>query len=217
MSNSPSHDFSPNASAKPLSAPMLVSNPYLSSGNFAPITYETTASELRVGGSIPQELNGRYLRNGPSPIGPRDPSMHHWFTGTGLVHGLRLCDGRAEWFRSRFTLSSDAVEALGKAPIDGPGDPRLPVNTSIQVIGGRVSSAVEAGANPIELDYQLNSVARSDFDGTLHGGFTAHPKRDPTTGELVAITYAPDRPALRYVRSSSSVSTSPPTFSIAFN
>ena len=28
-----------------------------------------------------------------------------------------------------------------------------------------------------------------DFDGTLPGGYTAHPKRDPDTGELHAISY----------------------------
>lgn len=200
MSNTLSDHFSAPASAPPLPASLLNSNPYLSSGNFAPVTHETTASELRVRGSIPRELNGRYLRNGPSPISPRDPSSYHWFSGTGLVHGLRLRDGRAEWFRSRFTLNTDAADALGKSPIDGPGDPRLPVNTSIQIIGGRVYAVVEAGANPIELGYELNSIARSDFGGTLQGGFTAHPKGDPTSGELIAITYAPDRPSLRYVR-----------------
>lgn len=74
----------------PQPASAFDANPYLNSGNFAPITHETTASELRVRGRIPRELNGRYLRNGPSPIGPRDPSTYHWFSGTGLVHGLRL-------------------------------------------------------------------------------------------------------------------------------
>ncbi len=58
---------------------------------------------------------------------------------------------------------------------------------------------VEAGQLPIELDYNLESVARSDFGGTLEGGFTAHPKRDPVTGEFVAMTYEPGRPTLRYV------------------
>lgn len=173
-------------------------NPYLS-GNFAPMSSETTAIDLRTRGRIPDELEGRFLRIGPSPIGPRDPALYHWFTGTGLVHGLRLRGGRAEWYRSRFTLSTDAAEALGKPPISGPGEAHLPVNTSVVVVGGRVHAIVEAGARPIELDYNLESVARSDFGGTLEGGFTAHPKGDPATGELVAITYEPGRPTLRYV------------------
>ena len=198
MSNSLSDYVSSSAVAKSPALP--VENPYLSSGNFAPVLRETTAFDLRVRGRIPDGLEGRRLCVGPSPIGAREPAAYHWFTGTGLVNGLRLRGGRAEWFRSRFTLSSDAVEALGKPAISGPGDPHFPVNTSIAIVGGRVHAAVEAGSNPIELDYELNSVARSDFGGTLEGGFTAHPKGDPSTGELVAITYQADRPTLRYVR-----------------
>jgi carotenoid cleavage dioxygenase len=168
-------------------------------GNFAPMSREVTAHDLRVRGRIPQDLDGRLLRIGPSPIGPRDPAGYHWFTGTGLVHGLRLRGGRAQWYRSRFTRSADAAEALGKPPLGGPGDGQLPVNTHVTLIGGRVHALVEAGALPIELDSNLESIARSDFGGTLEGGFTAHPKRDPLTGELVALTYEPGRPTLRYV------------------
>jgi len=177
----------------------LVDNPYLSDGNFAPMVGETTAVELRVRGQIPSELTGRLLRIGPSPIGARDPALYHWFTGTGLLHALRLRGGRAEWYRSRFTLSTDAAEALGKPPILGPGQPELPVNTSVMLVNGRGYAIVEGGASPVEFDYELNSVARADFGGTLEGGFTAHPKADPATGELVAITYDPSRPTLRYV------------------
>jgi len=173
-------------------------NAYLS-GNFAPMTSETTAFDLKARGRIPDELEGRFLRIGPSPIGPVDRALYHWFTGTGLVHGLRLRGGRAEWYRSRFTMSADAAAALGKPPIPGPGDGQTPVNTNVTRIGGRVLAIVEAGQLPIELDYNLESVARSDFGGTLEGGFTAHPKRDPVTGEFVAMTYVPGRPTLRYV------------------
>ena len=115
------------------------------------------------------------------------------------MHGLRLSGGRAEWYRSRFTLSADAAVALGKPPIPGPGDGQTAVNTNVTAIGGRVFAIVEAGQLPIELDYNLESVARSDFGGSLEGGFTAHPKRDPMTGEVVAMTYEPGRPTLRYV------------------
>jgi carotenoid cleavage dioxygenase len=173
-------------------------NPYLSSGNFAPMKGETTAVELRTRGHIPHELEGRLLRIDPSPISPRDPHLYHWFTGTGLVHGVRLRNGRAEWYRSRFTRSADVVEALGEPALPGPGENHTAVNTNVMSVGGRLYAIVEAGANPIELDYELNSLARSDLGGTLAGGFTAHPKADPVTGELVAITYDPSRPTLRY-------------------
>ena len=168
-------------------------------GNFAPMSSEMTAFNLKTIGRIPEELQGRLMRIGPSPIGPVDGAFYHWFTGTGLVHGLRLNSGRAEWYRSRFTMSADAAAALGKAPISGPGDGQTAVNTNVTLLGGRVVAIVEGGQLPIELDYHLESVSRSDFDGTLEGGFTAHPKRDPATGEIVAMTYQPGRPTLRYV------------------
>ena len=153
-------------------------NAYLS-GNFAPMTSETTVFSLKARGRVPDELEGRLLRIGPSPIGPVDRALYHWFTGTGLVHGLRLRGGRAEWYRSRFTMSVDAAAALDKPLIPGPGDGQTAVNTNVTLIGGRVLAIVEAGQLPIELDYNLESVARSDFGGTLEGGFTAHPKAIP--------------------------------------
>ncbi|WP_342668945.1 carotenoid oxygenase family protein [Amycolatopsis taiwanensis] len=45
-------------------------NKYLS-GPFAPVTEEVTAFGLPVTGRIPAELSGRYLRNGPNPLGGR--------------------------------------------------------------------------------------------------------------------------------------------------
>ena len=70
-------------------------NPYLQ-GNFAPVLEEVTATELPVTGKPPEALSGRYLRNGPNPATAPEPSTYHWFTGDGMVHGIRLRDGRAE-------------------------------------------------------------------------------------------------------------------------
>ena len=41
-----------------------------------------------------------------------------------------------------------------------------------------------------ELTDELDTVGVCDFDGTLTGGYTAHPKRDPETGELHAVSYS---------------------------
>ncbi len=71
-------------------------------GNFAPVSEEVTAFDLPVTGTIPAELTGRLLRIGPNPVTPPDPATYHWFVGNGMVHGLRMRDGRAEWYRNRF-------------------------------------------------------------------------------------------------------------------
>jgi carotenoid cleavage dioxygenase len=89
---------------------------------------------------------------------------------------------------------------MGREPIPGPAPQRRdgPVNTNFTRVGDKVYAIVEAGSLPVELDYELESVARSDFDGTLETGFTGHPKFDPVTGEQHALTYEPGEP-VRYV------------------
>ncbi len=89
----------------------MIENPYLS-GNFAPVKEEVTAFDLKVTGEIPRELEGRFLRIGPNPIDP-DPKTHHWFIGNGMVHGVRLRGGRAEWYRNRYVRDDQGVEAKG--------------------------------------------------------------------------------------------------------
>jgi carotenoid cleavage dioxygenase len=49
---------------------------------------------------------------------------------------------------------------------------------------------VEAGGCPVELTYELETVGYNDFNGTLPGAFSAHPKVDPNTGEMHAMAYA---------------------------
>ena len=73
--------------------------PFHLKGNFAPVQEEVTLTDLAVEGSIPAELDGRYLRNGANPItGYSD----HPFLGDGMIHGIRLRDGSAEWYRNRY-------------------------------------------------------------------------------------------------------------------
>jgi carotenoid cleavage dioxygenase-like enzyme len=107
-----------------------MTNPYLS-GNYRPVAAETTAGPLPVTGRIPAGLRGRYLRNGPNPVGTPEPASYHWFTGDGMVHGVRLANGRAEWYRNRWVRSRRVAEALGERPHDGPStaawtSPRTP-------------------------------------------------------------------------------------------
>ncbi len=179
--------------------PRESSNPYLA-GNFAPVGKEVTAERLPVRGEIPRELCGRLLRIGPNPIAP-NPETHHWFAGYGMVHGLRLRGGRAEWYRNRYVRSDGVTQAFGWPEVPGPrhgmGDGSA--NTNVIAHGGRSWALVEAGSPPVELSYELETIARRDFDGTLPGSFTAHPKRDPRTGELHAVTYYWEWDHLQYM------------------
>lgn len=167
-------------------------------GLHTPMTEELTIENLPVTGTIPAALDGRYLRIGPNPIAPKPG--HHWFTGDGMVHGLRLQGGKALWYRNRWTRSQGVSDALGEAPIPSPRGDTSIVNTNVLGIAGRTFALVEAGTAPIELGETLDSIAYNAFDGTLKGAFSAHPHEDPATGELHAITYSgPDQNWIHHV------------------
>ena len=159
--------------------------------NFGPVTEEITAVDLPVRGAVPAELDGRYLRNGPNPIGPVTAD-YHWFTGEGMVHGIRLRDGRAEWYRNRWVRSPEVAAALGEAAPPNPFGADVGVfaaNTNVIGHAGRTFAIVEAGAPPMELTDELDTIGPTDLDGTLEHPFSAHPKVDPATGELHVAAY----------------------------
>src|SRR5690349_12076215 len=118
------------------------------SGPLAPVTDELTVTDLEVSGSLPAELTGRYVRNGPNPLDP-DPATQHWFLGTGMLHGVRLEDGRAAWYRNRFVRNT---EAEGGSP-----------NTNVVSMGGRTWAIVEAGGAPVEVADDLDSIGSNRF------------------------------------------------------
>ncbi len=164
-------------------------NPYLMGVN-EPMTSEETLEDLKVTGAIPAELDGRYLRIGPNPVIPPDPNSYHWFTGDGMAHGIRVKDGKALWYRNRWIRATGVSKALGEEPKPGPRHPRTDtVNTNIVGINGRTFAIVEAGGKPVELEDGLDTIAHNPFDDTLSGPYSAHPHRDPATGELHSICY----------------------------
>lgn len=166
-----------------------MANRYLE-GNFAPVTEEVTITDLEVTGSVPTELDGRYLRNGPDPLRAPDPDTYHWFTGDGMLHGIRLSDGRAVWYRNRWVRSAAAAEALGEPRPGRPvAEDDFGPNTNVVRHAGTVLALVEAGPRPYEITPELGTVGPVDFHGTLAHGYTAHPTRDPLTGELHAVSY----------------------------
>lgn len=174
----------------PVNADTLVGNRYLT-GIYAPVTTEETVTDLTVTGTLPASLDGRFVRNGPNPIGAVDPVTYHWFLGAGMVHGIRLGEGRAKWYRNRWVRSAAVSEALGEPPRPGPtnGDFDFSPNTNVIGHAGRTFAIVEAGTNPYELTDDLDTIGPCDFDGTLGGGFSAHPHADPATGELHTVSY----------------------------
>jgi 8'-apo-carotenoid 13,14-cleaving dioxygenase len=166
-------------------------HPFLT-GPHKPVAEEVTLEQLRVTGTIPKALNGRYLRNGPNPMVAPEPN-HHWFSGDAMIHGIRIENGKALWYKNRWLRSTAVSKLLGEAPVPGPRSPLFETaNTNVIGHAGKIYGIVEAGAYPVQLDNDLNTVAHDTFDGTLQNSFSAHPHLDPETGELHAICYKGD-------------------------
>ena len=171
-------------------------------GNFAPISFEADAPHLPVLGELPRGLNGTLYRNGPNPqFQPADPAQHHWFIGDGMVHAFTIEDGRASyrnrWVRTgKFLAEGAAGRLLGAGlgpPPEGVPDSGV-ANTNILFHSGRLL-ALEEGHLPVELDPRsLATRGAQDFGGAIEGPFTAHPKIDPVTGELVFFGYSSGGP-----------------------
>ncbi|WP_225878285.1 carotenoid oxygenase family protein [Spongiactinospora rosea] len=171
-------------------------------GPFAPVREEVTAYDLPVSGRLPGGLRGRYLRMGPNPLGVEDPAVHFWGLGAGMVHGVRIRDGRAEWYRNRWVRSAEVGAALERLRRGEPQPPGMPVSPNVQVIGhaGRTFALVEGGLPPHELGYELDTIGPCALGGTPAGSsVNSHSKVDPRTGDLHSVAYVIGRSFAQHV------------------
>lgn len=175
-------------------------HPYLT-GNFGPVRSEDDFADLPGAGAWPKGLNGTLYRNGPNPqFDPRD-SQYHWFAGDGMIHAFSIADGRVD-YRNRYvpTPKYVAERKAGRALFGTFGNPVTSdlrvigkdsglANTNIVWHGGRLL-ALEEAHQPFELDpVTLEGRGYRPYAGPAQR-FSAHPKIDPETGELVFFGYS---------------------------
>jgi carotenoid cleavage dioxygenase len=154
--------------------------PVFRTGNYAPVHDELTAFDLPVQGSIPAELNGWYLRNGPNPRA----GVGHWCVGDGMVHGIRLENGRAAWYRNRWVRTESFDDPVPLYHDDGSRNLHSSIaNTHVVRHAGKTLALMEFSL-PYEISNELKTLGAYDFGGMLTDSMTAHPKICPNTGEL---------------------------------
>ncbi len=171
--------------------------PFHLRGNFAPVFEERDDRALEVEGTIPPELNGLFLRNGANPSTGKSP---HWFLGDGMIHGLRIENGRAAWYRNRYvqtpSLADPSVPRISDQGVIDHANSKA--NTHVLGHAGRIL-ALEEGSYPYEIDAELETVGPCTFGG-IDTAFTAHPHVCPETGEMIGFGYAQFAPYLTYYR-----------------
>lgn len=180
-----------------------VANPYLS-GNFAPVKAEITVDDLRVLGELPDDLNGMFVRNGPNPQFP-PIGRYHWFDGDGMLHGVQISNGKAS-YRNRyvqtrgFKLEQQAGKALWTGLLEPPQQdvphsfPKNTANTSLIWHADRLLTLWEGGEpHALQLP-SMATVGPYTYGGKLASAFTAHPKVDAVTGEMMFFGYSLTQP-----------------------
>ncbi len=182
-------------------------------GNKWPVRDERDDTNLAVRGTLPAGLEGVFVRNGPNPVvipGER----YHVFDGDGMLHALTIRDGvasyRNRWVRTAgFEIEQAAGHQLFGGMTDLAGTDRDAArrlaergetlknvaNTHVVEHAGRLLALWEAGL-PYEMTRELDTIGPCDFAGALRGPMTAHPKLDPSTGEMVFFGYQPFPPYL---------------------
>jgi carotenoid cleavage dioxygenase-like enzyme len=180
-----------------MAEPAVTNQPWFLRGNWSPIQQERTETQLAVQGSIPPDLSGVYLRTGPNP---KSGTGEHWFLGDGMVHGIRLSGGKAQWYKNRFLQTPDITDPLHD-PAAGFGDLRRGKGNTHVVAHNKKILCLEEAHWPWEIDGQLNTVGCENFSEALTCSMTAHPKICPTTGEMLAFSYFNfAQPYLNYIR-----------------
>src|ERR1043165_1312128 len=173
--------------------------PKLARPTISPIPFESDAPFLKIEGELPRERTGTLCRNGPNP--QFESPGAHWFVGDGRLPAFHLEGGRAS-YRNRWvrTPKWQAEHDAGRALFGGFGQrlpgapPSAPVdggvaNTNIIFHAGRLL-ALEEGHLPTEIEPgTLPTRGSTNYDGRLNGPFTAHPKIDPVSGEMIFFGY----------------------------
>jgi all-trans-8'-apo-beta-carotenal 15,15'-oxygenase len=171
----------------------------------------------RIEGRVPEFLRGTYLLNGPARFKRGGLRYRHWLDGDGMVCALRFGSDGVR-FTNRFVRSAKwvAEEAAGQ-PLyrtfgtGFAGDQLLrgvalasPVNVSVFPWHGTLLAFGEQG-RPWELDPEtLETRGEYSFGDRLNpvAPFSAHPKIDPATGELLnfGVSFAAAQPVLNLYR-----------------
>ncbi|MGH8326795.1 MAG: carotenoid oxygenase family protein, partial [Steroidobacteraceae bacterium] len=175
-------------------------------GYFAPARFDAEIHDCEVIGEIPLELDGAFYRMHADWFYPPKFADEASLAADGYISMFRFKDGsvdyRGRYVRTdRFSRQHAAHRQLYgyyRNPytddpevrnVENPGE-RTTANTTPVVLAGKLYATKEDGL-PYEIDPNtLETRRQEDFGGRWESQtFTAHPKLDPATGELIAFGY----------------------------
>ena len=190
------------------------SNNFFLDGNFSPVAEERDAVDMDVVGAIPDDLCGHFLRVGPNPVYVFSEEAYHTFDGDGMIHAIEFTRGKAR-YRNRFIRNTgfELEQARGdwvykgmnslmdptpsRVPEGAPNSKNL-ANTAFAYHNNTLYALHEPSQPTVIRLPSLETEGPTDFDGKLTHPFTAHPKIDKKTGEMMAFGYSFQAPFVNY-------------------
>jgi carotenoid cleavage dioxygenase-like enzyme len=173
------------------------------SGNFfPPLRFEGEISDCEVSGEIPRDIRGTFYRLGGDWAYPPKSPHDAPFSADGYISMFRFSNGRVD-YKGRFVRTPRYLanhkagrQLFGIYRNRAADDPSVRAlsstvaNTTPVIHAGRLFATKE-DARPFEIDpHTLETRGECDFDGKLRSlTFTAHPKTDPVSGELICFGY----------------------------
>lgn len=177
-------------------------------GPFAPVLSEETLTNLPIQGTVPKDLNGVYLRNGPNPrFKPK--GAYHPFDGDGMIHAAQFKDGkltyRNKWVRTEGWLENDAKgeETYWGVMSSLKGRDDMPManvaNTDVIGHAGKAVATWYLAGQPYLLNpITLETIQSLDYARAPGQGVSAHPKVDEVTGDMMFFDYFDHHPFMAY-------------------
>ena len=176
-------------------------SPEFSGALYTPSRAEVDVFDLEIEGSLPTQINGAFYQVSPDPQYP--PMLGHdiFFNGDGLISAFFFDHGTVSLRRRYVQTDRLMTQRREGRSLNGiyrnvyTNDPKAAkcnttANTTVLQHNG-VLLAMKEDALPYALDlHTLETLGVHDFDGQITSStFTAHPKVDPHTGNLLAFSY----------------------------
>ena len=172
------------------------------SGFFAPLRFEADLHDCEVVGEIPSGLAGNFYRSCIDRRYPPRFADDTPYNSDGAVDLFRIRDGHVD-FRTRYIRTARyEAEAQARRALFGRYRNRLTSDPSVRDLSlntGNTTPMIHHGllfsmkedSPPMALDPNtLETLGEWDFHGQMKAKtFTAHPKIDPATGEMIAFAY----------------------------
>lgn len=175
--------------------------PEFSGALYSPSRVEAEVLDLEVEGTLPASILGVFYQVAPDPQYPPMLGSDMFFNGDGMVSGFYFADGKVSLRRRYVQTDRLLAQRREGRSLNGvyrntyTNDPlaaknNTTANTSVIPHNGRLL-ALKEDALPWAMDLQtLETLGEWDFAGQIKSAtFTAHPKIDPVTGNLLAFSY----------------------------